>query len=277
MKQNAGLMLLSALAVPLAAGTAARAADPGEFGAGEPPEASSERPSGFRGKLHDWNVVVGAGAIYGPKFEGSKDFKVMPAPFVSASFFNDCVHVGPTGVLVDIYKVENFKISAKGGMEFGRDEDESDHLKGLGDIDSGAEIGGVISYELGPIELTAGIDKIIGGSDGLTGTFGAEYSHMVGRFIFSAGASATWADKDYMKSYFGVTPLQSARSGLEVYDPGAGFKRIDLTASVTYLASEHWFVRGQAELGILTGDARNSPVVQKDTQPSVMMFVGYKF
>ncbi|API53353.1 MltA-interacting MipA family protein [Rhizobium leguminosarum] len=277
MKKNTGLTLLSALIVPLVASNATRAADPGEFATGEPPEASSERPSGFRGKLHDWNVIVGAGAVYGPKFEGSKDFEVMPAPFFSASFFNDYLHVGPTGLLVDVYKVENFKISAKGGMEFGRDEDDSDHLKGLGDIDSGAKIGGVISYELGPIELTAGIDKIIGGSDGVTGTFGAEYSHMVGQFIFSAGASATWADKNYMKSYFGVTPLQSARSGLAVYDAGAGFKRIDLSASVTYLASEHWFIRGQAELGILTGDAQDSPVVQKDTQPSVMMFVGYKF
>ncbi|WP_163877732.1 MipA/OmpV family protein [Rhizobium laguerreae] len=277
MKKNTGLTLLSALIVPLVASNATRAADPRVLATGEPPEASSERPSGFRGKLHDWNVVIGAGAVYGPKFEGSKDFEVMPAPFFSASFFNDYLHVGPTGLLVDIYKVENFKISAKGGMEFGRDEDDSDHLKGLGDIDSGAKIGGVISYELGPIELTAGIDKIIGGSDGVTGTFGAEYSHMVGQFIFSAGASATWADKNYMKSYFGVTPLQSARSGLAVYDAGAGFKRIDLSASVTYLASEHWFIRGQAELGILTGDARDSPVVQKDTQPSVMMFVGYKF
>ncbi|WP_259667163.1 MipA/OmpV family protein [Rhizobium lentis] len=277
LKKKISFMILSILVGPLSAGDRAWAADPSELIAGEPPTPASERSSGIRGKLHDWNVVVGAGAVYGPKFEGSKDFEVMPVPLVSASFFNDYVHVGPTGLLIDIYKVENFKISARGGMEFGRDEDDSDHLRGLGDIDSGAKIGGVISYELGPIELSAGIDKIMGGSDGVTGTFGAEYSHMVGQFILSAGASATWADKNYMKSYFGVTPLQSARSGLETYDAGAGFKRIDLTASVTYLASEHWFIRGQAELGIVTGEARNSPVVQKQTQPSVMMFVGYKF
>jgi len=43
------------------------------------------------------------------------------------------------------------------------------------------------------------------------------------------------------------------------------------------MASEHWFIRGQAEFGILTGDASKSPVSQKDIQPSMMMFVGYKF
>ncbi|RAX37952.1 MipA/OmpV family protein [Rhizobium tropici] len=221
--------------------------------------------------------MIGAGAIYGPKFEGSKDYEVTPVPFVSASFFNDYVHLEPLGVSVDVYKAEKLKFSVKGGMEFGRDEDDADHLNGLGDIDSGGSLGGVISYELGPIELKGEVNKIFGGSNGVTGTFGAEYSHFAGQFIFSAGASATWADGKYMKSYFGVTPLQSARSGLTEYDAGAGFKRVDLSASVTYMASEHWFIRGQAEVGFLTGDARKSPVVQKSTQPSVMMFVGYKF
>lgn len=280
MVRNTGLVIVASLAVPLSMGSAAEAADAHGFDDGDPgavAPAESTRPAGVRGKLHDWEVVLGAGAIYTPKFEGSKDYKVVPVPFISASFFNDYVHIGPTGLLVDLYKVDNVKVSAKGGIEFGRDEDDSDHLDGLGDIDTGAVVGGVISYQLGPVELSAGIDKIIGGSDGLTGTFGAEYSHFAGQFIFSAGASVTWADKNYMKSYFGVTPLQSARSGLDVYDAGAGFKRVDLTASVTYLASENWFIRGQAELGILTGDARKSPIVQKEIQPSVMMFVGYKF
>ncbi len=69
---------------------------------------------------------------YTPKFEGSKDYKVVPVPFISASFFNDYVHIGPTGLLVDLCKVDNVKVSAKGGIEFGRDEDDSDHLDGLG-------------------------------------------------------------------------------------------------------------------------------------------------
>lgn len=278
--KQTGFIVLSALILPLALRNAARAADANTL-AGDPsgevqPGFDAERFGGLRGKLHDWEFVLGGGAIYAPKFEGSKDFKVMPVPFISATF-NDYVHINPQGLLVDVYKAENFTISAKGGYDPGRDEDDSRHLDGLGDIGAGGVLGGVIAYQLGPVELTAEVDKTFGGSDGLTGKLGAEVSHFWGQFIFSAGASATWADKKHMKSYFGVTSAQSARSGLARYDAGAGFKRIDLTASVTYMASENWFVRGQAELGILTGDAKNSPIVQKDTQPSVMMFVGYKF
>lgn len=265
--------------VPLAVQATAVAADTsitGQPDGAAPPQFDEARFGGVRGKLHDWEVTVGAGAIYAPKFEGSKDLEVMPVPFISATF-GDVVHIGPEGLTVDAYKTENFTVSAKGGYEFGRDEKDSSHLRGLGDIGGGGVLGGIIAYELGPVQLTAEIDKTFGGSKGLTGKLGAEVSHFQGQFIFSAGASATWADKKHMKSYFGVTQAQSAGSGLAAYEADSGFKRVDLTASITYMASENWFIRGQAELGILTGDARNSPVVQKNTQPSAMMFVGYKF
>lgn len=272
--------MMSALALSLASRNVADAADVNAMDS-EPAAPSSgqfdgERFGGWRGKLHDWEVMVGAGAIYGPKFEGSKDYKVMPVPFISATF-NDYLRISPGGLFIDAYKTENFTASVKGGYDFGRDESDSPHLRGLGDIDGGGVLGGVIAYRMGPVELTAEIDKTFGGSDGLTGKLGAEVSHFAGQFIFSAGASATWADKKHMKSYFGVTSEQSARSGLATYDAGAGFKRVDLSASVTYMVSENWFIRGQAEVGFLTGDARKSPIVQKNTQPSVMMFVGYKF
>jgi len=274
-----GLIVFSSLIVPLGLKNTAKAADAitQVGGSGESqPGFDPERFDGFRGALHKWQVVVGGGAMYAPKFEGSKDYEVLPVPFISATF-GDFVQIDPRGVLVDLYQADKFTISAKGGYELGRDEKDSDHLEGLGDVDAGGVLGGVVSYELGPMEFKAGIDKTIGGSEGLTGTFGAEISHTWERFIFSAGVSTTWADKKHMKSYFGVTADQSARSGLDVYEAGAGFKRVDLSASVTYMASENWFVRGEAELGILLGDAKDSPVVEKDTQPSVMMVVGYKF
>ncbi|UIY32111.1 MipA/OmpV family protein (plasmid) [Neorhizobium galegae] len=138
-------------------------------------------------------------------------------------------------------------------------------------------IGGKLSYEFGPAELYASIDKTIGGSDGLTGKIGANVSQRYDRFILSAGASATIADDNHMESYFGVTSEQSARSGLSEYEAGAGLKRFDIEASVTYMATENWLIRGQAEVGFLTGDAADSPIVEDDVQPSAMLMIGYKF
>lgn len=259
----------------------ARAADLYESEAAAiPPSENFDkgRFGGIRQKLSDWNVMVGAGAIYAPKFEGSDEFEIVPIPMISATF-GDRVTVDPGGLSIDVLAAKGFKLTAKGGYELGggRDEDDSSHLKGLGDIDAGAVVGTKLSYEWGPMELYASIDKTIGGSDGLLGQVGANVSHNYDRFILSAGASATFADDNHMESYFGVTAAQSARSGLRQYEASAGLKRFDIEASVTYMATEHWVIRGQAGVGFLAGDAKDSPIVQNDVQPSAMLMVGYKF
>jgi outer membrane scaffolding protein for murein synthesis (MipA/OmpV family) len=241
-------------------------------------DAFDKRWFGIRQKLSDWNVFAAAGVMYAPKFEGSNEFEAVPIPMISATFF-DRVTVDPSGLTVDVLESNGFKLSVKGGYELGggRKESDSSHLKGLGDIDGGAVVGSQLSYEMGPMEFYASVDKTIGGSEGLIGVVGANISQNYDRFILSAGASATFADANHMKSYFGVTAAQAARSGLPQYEAGAGLKRFDLEASVTYLATEHWLIRGQAGVGFLTGDAKDSPIVQDYLQPSAMLMLGYKF
>jgi outer membrane protein len=258
----------------------ARAADLYENGeAAIPPTAAFDegRFGGIRQKLSDWDVMVGAGAIYAPKFEGSDEFEIVPIPMVSATFGR--ITIDPGGLSVNVLESNGFKFAVTGGYELGggRKESDSSHLRGLGNIDAGGVVGGQVSYEMGPMELYAKVDKTIGGSESLLGQVGANVSHHVDRFILSAGASATFADDNHMESYFGVTAAQSARSGLRQYDASAGLKRFDIEASVTYMATENWFVRGQAGVGFLTGDAKDSPIVQDDVQPSAMLLVGYKF
>ncbi|MBY5775417.1 MipA/OmpV family protein [Rhizobium leguminosarum] len=271
--------LLAMAIIALTSATSTQAADLDEQDAIAVPPSQRFDNSRFGAigqRLHEWNVVVGAGAMYAPKFEGSDEFEVRPIPVISARI-GDRVGIDPTGVTVDVLQSNGFTLSIKGGYEVGRSEDDSDHLRGLGDVDAGGVIGGKLSYQLGPAEFYASIDKTIGGSDGLLGKFGANVSQRYDRFILSAGASATLADDNHMESYFGVTSEQSARSGLRQYDAGAGLKRFDIEASVTYMATEHSLIRGQAGVGFLTGDAADSPIVQDDVQPSAMLMVGYKF
>ena len=269
---------LSAVALlPLQAG----AAEPFDNeGPATPPSADAvdERRYGpIRQKLADWNVMLAAGGMYAPKYEGSDEFELVPLPMISATIGR--LTIDPGGLSIDVLESNGFKIVLKGGYDMGggRKEKDSKYLKGLGDIDNGGVVGTQLSYEVGPMELYASVDKTFGGSDGLIGVVGANVSHHYNAFILSAGASATFADENHMQSYFGVTALQSARSGLLQYDAGAGLKRFDIEASVTYMASQNWFVRGQAGVGFLTGDAKDSPIVRKTVQPSGMLMVGYRF
>lgn len=227
-------------------------------------------------KLAEWKVVLGGGAMISPKYEGSDEFKVSPVPFLSATF-GDTMRVDPRGVSVNFYKDYGFSFAVRAGYDLGRSEDDSDHLRGLGDIGAGGVIGARLAYEFGPLEIYTAINRIVGGSNGLEGKFGADLSFQYERFLFMAGVSGTWADSKYMETYFGVTPLQSALSGLPVYDVGAGIKRMDVSATVTYMATEHWVVRGQAGWGYLLGDAGDSPIVQDKSQPYGLLSLGYRF
>jgi outer membrane scaffolding protein for murein synthesis (MipA/OmpV family) len=138
-------------------------------------------------------------------------------------------------------------------------------------------VGGVVAYGVDPFEIYAKVDKTIGGSESLTATVGASVSQKYEQFIFGADLSATWADDNHMKSYFGVTSAQSARSGLRRYDAKSGFKRIDASASVSYLMTENWTLTGAGGVGFLIGDAKESPISKKDIQPFAMLGVSYTF
>ncbi|GGF65092.1 MltA-interacting MipA family protein [Azorhizobium oxalatiphilum] len=227
-------------------------------------------------KLAEWKVVLGGGAMIAPKYEGSDEYEVSPVPFVSASF-GDLVKLDPRGLSVNLYKADGFTFSGRLGYDGGRQQDDSDHLRGLGDIDAGAVVGAKVAYAIGQVELYAALNRTIGGSDGLEAKFGVDASFRYERMLFTAGMSGTWSDDNYMQAYFGVTPTQSALSGLPVYTIGAGLKRVDFNVSATYMLTDHWLIRGQAGLGYLIGDAADSPIVESKTQPSGILAIGYKF
>lgn len=242
----------------------------------EPPPHPS-RFGRIEQKLAGWKVVVGGGAIVSPKYEGGDEFEVTPVPFISATFL-DVVTIDPTGANIAVYEQGPFELSARLGYEMGRNEDDSDRLRGLGDIDMGVTVGAKAAVSFGPAEIFAQVDKTIEGSDGLVGRVGVEVTQPLSQsFMVGASASAVFADENHMQAYFGVTPEQSARSGLAQHDVGAGLKRADFSISATYMLNENWMLRGEAGVGVLVGDAADSPVVVDKVQPSGMLLVGYRF
>jgi MipA family protein len=225
----------------------------------------------------NWSLILGAGAIYEPEYEGGDKFEVQPVPVVVFTY-GEWLEIDPTGVTITPFRRDGFALAAKVGYEGGRDEDDADRLNGLGDIDFAATVGAKASYTWNGFEVYATIDQTIDGSESLIGTIGAEYQAPVTeRLILGAGVEAVIANDKHMEAYFGVNAAQAARSGLPEYKAEAGFKRVNVSASATYMLSENWLVRGEASLGILTGDAADSPIVEEKLQPSTSLFVGYKF
>lgn len=272
-------LLASALSVSLllaGSGSTALAADASLTGQPPEPPFDQERFNDEKPQ-RNWSLILGAGAIYEPEYEGGDEFAITPVPFVVFTY-GEWLEIDPRGVTITPFRHEGFALSGKVGYEGGRDEDDADRLKGLGDIDFAATVGAKASYNWNGFEVYAAVDQTIDGSESLIGTFGAEYQTPVTeRLILGASVEAVIANDKHMQAYFGVDAAQSARSGLSEYKAEAGLKRVNVSASAIYMLSENWLVRGEAGVGFLTGDAADSPIVEEKIQPSASLFVGYKF
>lgn len=227
--------------------------------------------------MHDWHVVVGAGASFEPEYEGGDKFTVSPLPYISIQPY-DWLTLDPTGISVRAYEIGPASFDLKVGYDTGRSEGDADMLRGMGDIDFGATVGGTATYSFGPADFFLEAEKTIGGSDGLTATAGVSVTHkLTDSLILGGEASLTVADENYMQAYFGVDAMQSSRSGHAQYNAGAGLKSVGVSASATYLINENWFVKGEQSVDFLMGDAADSPIVERKFVSKSMLVLGYQF
>jgi outer membrane scaffolding protein for murein synthesis (MipA/OmpV family) len=220
---------------------------------------------------------LGAGALFQPKYEGAKDYKVMPLPYGSVSY-KDRVELNTRGLSVKVLEAGPLRFDARLGYELGRDASDSPRLRGMGDVDFAATVGGRVAYRFGGAEVFAEAAQALGGSEGLTGELGVSYQHQLGdSWIFGVSASGTLADDRYMRSYFGVSAAQSAASGLARHETSGGLKSLQAGVNATYLFGGGWFLRGEAGLSALMSDAADSPVVERRTTPTGLLMLGYRF
>lgn len=226
----------------------------------------------------EWRVFVGAGARYKPEYEGGDEMEISPVPFVGLSYGR--LELDPGGLDFSLVDMGGLKAGVALGYGGGRDPDdlETDRLDGLDAIDDSVILGFGASYDFGLIDGYLEADRYLGGSEGTSVTFGARASHAVSRrFELFADLSVTASDDAYMQSYFGVSGGDAARSGLAEYDAEGGLRRADLEIGGTYALNERMFLRGEIGVGQLLGDAEDSPVTLDSTQPSVALYLGYRF
>ena len=90
---------------------------------------------------------------------------------------------------------------------------------------------------------------------------GAE-RQMLPKIMIKGVVTVDYASDDYMQAYFGVTPVQSTRSGLATFDAGAGFKSIGALLSTEYALTRDWKLLASAGYTRSLGDAASSPITE---------------
>lgn len=232
---------------------------------------------------NDWSFLLGAGGLIRPTYEGSDRYIVTPLPLVNVSW-KDTITLGVGGLSMQ-GRVGGLRIG--GGLTFATGRLEStgvfavgdDRLYGMGEIPAALGIKGFVDYALGPVTLSWAIVKYTAsGNDGMMMNFGLALPWKIADATqVTAGASANWANQNYMQTYFGVTPTQSINSNYAQYTPGAGIKDVGLSLSVSHNLSQRWTLVADARFTRLTGDAQYSPIVYSKNQAAFMTGLAYRF
>lgn len=235
-------------------------------------------PPPSRASTQDWRISLGAGGIVAPEYPGADTYKVSPVPAIDVTYRNTVFLNSRNGL--GAYAINNDRYTLGGSLFFrgGRDQDDSDRLRGLGNIDAAAQGRIFGRVAIGPVDLGATLTKDFGGSGGITADATVSSNFQIGeRLKLTPGGFVTYGDDDFMQTWFGVSGEQSARSGLVRYDADASLKSVGLFVRGSYQLTERWSLASNIRLEYLTGDAADSPIVEQRVQPSFALTVNYRF
>lgn len=205
---------------------------------------------------------VGVGVVSAPEFEGSdkNDAKFLPMADIRYDrFFLSWTK----GLGYDVYTDDTWTVSPALRYRFGRDEDDSRLLHGMGDVDDGVELGGQVSWHPYAVSLVLNAFQGLGNAKGMTIDIGAVHRRQLfDPLTLTVGTSVMFADSKYNQQFFGVTHKQSTSSGYDNYSPGSGVKHWALHGGLSWELTPIVTLDVFGQFKKLTGPADTSPLVK---------------
>ncbi len=226
------------------------------------------------------SITIGAGAAVVPDYEGSNDYRIIPAAAIRGQVSGISFFTRATYLYVDVVARGEgpleFDLGPIAGARLNRTRKIKDDIVDLlPERDTAFELGGFagITYH----GLTNPYDALSVRVDVVKDVAGAHESTLVTptidfgtplsrTFYVGLSASAEWAGGDYADYYFSISPADSLASGLPVFDADGGLKhwRLGILAnqSITGDLTHGWSLFGLGSFTRLTGDFKDSPIVE---------------
>jgi len=257
--------LLSGLLIVLATSAGAQSAEEGEFNG---PDAAKE---GGKASL------VAATKV---DHYGSDGPAVSALPAVEYQWANGWYAGTNRGVGYNFSSHPGLQYGLGLGLDSGRKESAAGALAGMGSIDSKLEYGAFLTYAPDRNVRLTSVVRVGSGdtAQGATASFGANYSlNIAPRWRLDAGVTGTWANAQYMQSYFVVNASQAVQSGNALYSPGSGLRDVSTSLNLNYQLTPKVSVSTGIKATSLLGDAKDSPIVTNPQSLSGSLSIGYAF
>ena len=229
-----------------------------------------------------WSVQVGIGGGLMPEFEGSDKYKVRARPIIEAEIMDRFFLSSTKGLGMYIVKSPEWNMGVAAGLDMGREENNSDLLTGLGDIDSGLTLSAFAAWTPKPFRVGVRITQGTGDVEGLQVQANIGHSlQLMESLRWNNQLYTTFANSTYNDTFFGISEKQSRRSRhqYDTYDADSGIKDVGASSSFTYSITESVGATLFGGYKRLTGPAADSPLVKagSENQFSTGLGLTYSF
>jgi MipA family protein len=244
-------------------------------------------------------ITVGVGAAAVPRYEGSDDYRIVPAGAIRGKVSGISFITLGTALFVDLIPSgdgpgTSFSFGPMAHLSLNRSGLKSirdPQIAALGKIKPALEVGahagitrtGLITSDYDSLNIDVAVSHDVTGiHDSMIVTPSITYGTPLSRKVYvGLTASANHVGNGYGQTYFGVTPAQSIASGLPAYTPGSGFKDVSFGA-LGNLSLTGDLRRGLSLFAIgnyskLLGDFGRSPVVREPNQWFGALGLAYTF
>lgn len=230
----------------------------------------------------NWSVILGGLSAVRPKYKGSDQYDFSGLPFIDIKYKKIFFLNFREGLGVNVLYAPNFRAGISLNFYGSREAEDSNNLQGLQDIDAGLDAGAFGSVSLGRLSAKLKFRQDISSNHKgllLSGRLGYRLS-LMRKLLTNINIRTTFANDNYMKSYFGITSAQSSSSGLREFKAGSGIKNVSGGANFIYPLDRHWSVISFLDYSRLLNDAASSPLVKdlgSNNQFLLGFGIGYKF
>jgi len=245
------------------------------------PALATEQPQG--------NVLtLGGGVDVSPRYSGSDKSRVSAAQVVDYAMANG-FFVSTTRGIGYGNSFGNLDYNAALSYRAGRKDRDvssdsiasgSDDLRGMGDIKGSAIVVPGLGYRVTDwltVQLQAEV-PVSERDNGEAVHFGiASPLYTSPKNALTLALTGSWGSSKYVQTYYGVNAAQSAASGFARHDAGSGIYAYSLNLDWTHKLTSRWSLLAAAGVTQLTGEAGDSPIVQRKTSPVGSLKVTYSF
>lgn len=234
------------------------------------------------------SLSIGGGLGFGPRFMGSKRSHASLLPLL------DYQH--PSGFFASTQRGLGW---AGGGDDFSyglalaprAERDDKDHgvlsasgggkeLAGMGEVREAAlAVLGLGAQMNDLLRLSTAVELPLSNrQSGSAAHFSASLTlRQTRQDTVSLTGTVSYGDGKFLHTYFGVSAVQAANSGLAAYTPKSGIYKTSLSASWNYKFDEHWSATGLVGVSRLQGDAGSSPITRRRTAPDGGLILSYTY